>query len=122
MPKVFVIIENGKVVDRVLSDAPLESNWVESETADMGDMYVNGTFIPFDKKTDSNSISLETAFLRAKRDAALIASDWTQLPDAPVDRFIWAAYRQQLRDITSQQGFPWGVVWPEPPVQSIATD
>lgn len=53
--------------------------------------------------------------IRADRNARLAACDWTQLPDAPVDSTSWAAYRQALRDVTSQAGFPWNVVWPEPP-------
>jgi hypothetical protein len=28
---------------------------------------------------------------------------------------VWAAYRQELRDVTAQEGFPWDVVWPETP-------
>lgn len=36
--------------------------------------------------------------MRLARNARLAASDWTQLPDAPVDRAAWAAYRQALRD------------------------
>ena len=31
---------------------------------------------------------------------------------APVDKAAWAAYRQELRDITAQAGFPWNVQWP----------
>jgi hypothetical protein len=29
----------------------------------------------------------------------LISTDWTQLPDAPVDKAAWATYRQALRDL-----------------------
>lgn len=50
-----------------------------------------------------------------KRNKLLFASDWTQLSDAPVDQTAWAAYRQALRDITSQEGFPANVVWPTKP-------
>lgn len=50
---------------------------------------------------------------RAKRDALLRESDWTQLPDAPVDRAAWAAYRQALRDVPLQPGFPASVTWPK---------
>lgn len=39
----------------------------------------------------------------------------TQVADAPVDKAAWATYRQALRDITAQQGFPWNVTWPEQP-------
>jgi len=36
--------------------------------------------------------------MRIHRDRLLAESDWTQLPDAPVDRAAWAKYRQALRD------------------------
>ena len=36
--------------------------------------------------------------MRLHRDRLLKESDWTQLPDAPVDRQAWATYRQTLRD------------------------
>jgi len=39
--------------------------------------------------------------LRQRRNALLSASDWTILPDSPVqDKYVWQAYRQSLRDIT----------------------
>lgn len=55
------------------------------------------------------------AYVRAVRSAKLTASDWTQLPDSPVDGSAWLSYRQALRDIPAQAGFPWDVVWPEEP-------
>lgn len=55
------------------------------------------------------------AKVRADRDALLAASDWTQMPDAPVDRDAWAAYRQALRDVPQQAGFPHDVAWPVAP-------
>ena len=43
-------------------------------------------------------------------------SDWTQLKDIPDNiSSSWAIYRQQLRDITNQENFPWQVVWPIKP-------
>lgn len=53
--------------------------------------------------------------VRAERNARLTASDWTQVADAPVDKAAWAAYRQALRDITAQAGFPWDIEWPVAP-------
>lgn len=50
--------------------------------------------------------------VRAQRDSELMRSDWTQVADSPVDKAAWATYRQALRDIPSQPGFPWEVVWP----------
>jgi hypothetical protein len=53
--------------------------------------------------------------VRASRSDQLKDSDWTQVADAPVDKAAWATYRQELRDISTQAGFPWTVVWPEQP-------
>jgi hypothetical protein len=53
--------------------------------------------------------------VRAERDALLAACDWTQVADAPVDQAAWAVYRQALRDVTAQAGFPVDIVWPMKP-------
>ena len=53
--------------------------------------------------------------VRATRDAKLAECDWTQVADAPVDKTAWATYRQALRDITDQSGFPWTITWPDAP-------
>lgn len=53
--------------------------------------------------------------VRYNRDKMLAASDWTQIPDAPVDAAAWAEYRQALRDVPEQEGFPETVIWPEAP-------
>lgn len=52
--------------------------------------------------------------VRADRNYRLSVSDWTQLPDAPVSSSVWAAYRQALRDITTQSD-PFNIEWPLPP-------
>ncbi|CUH67961.1 hypothetical protein TG4357_03308 [Thalassovita gelatinovora] len=52
---------------------------------------------------------------RAGRDRLLAACDWTQLPDAQCDSSAWAAYRQALRDLTDQAGFPHQINWPAKP-------
>jgi hypothetical protein len=53
--------------------------------------------------------------IREQRNKLLAASDWTQVADAPVDKAAWATYRQELRDISEQPGFPATVVWPTQP-------
>ena len=56
----------------------------------------------------------EWGAVRGKRNFLLTRTDWTQLPDAPVDADAWVSYRQALRDITSQAD-PFNIVWPETP-------
>jgi len=53
--------------------------------------------------------------VRAERDRLLTASDWTQVADAPADATAWATYRQALRDVPQQEGFPENIKWPEKP-------
>lgn len=51
--------------------------------------------------------------VRAERDKRLAATDFYMLQDAPPAPVGVAEYRQALRDITEQEGFPEAVVWPE---------
>jgi len=53
--------------------------------------------------------------VRRERNKLMQESDWTQVSDSPVDKEAWATYRQALRDITAQAGFPTDVVWPTKP-------
>lgn len=53
--------------------------------------------------------------VRASRDRMLSESDWTQVLDAPVDQTAWAQYRQALRDLPAQSGFPHTITWPTKP-------
>lgn len=53
--------------------------------------------------------------VREQRNQKLKDSDWSQVADAPVDKAVWAAYRQVLRDVPAQTGFPWEVNWPVAP-------
>lgn len=61
------------------------------------------------------ALDTQAAQVRSERNSLLTASDWTQLADSTADKEAWAAYRQALRDITTQAGFPWTIDWPEAP-------
>lgn len=53
-----------------------------------------------------------------QRNELLYASDWTQIPNNPLTaekQQEWAVYRQELRDITIQAGYPFNIVWPVQP-------
>ena len=51
--------------------------------------------------------------VRAKRNDLLAQTDHMMAADYPIDHDRLMAYRQALRDIPAQQGFPYDVVWPE---------
>jgi hypothetical protein len=55
---------------------------------------------------------------RAKRDRLLAETDWIvtrAIERAEAVPEVWAAYRQALRDVPEQEGFPVTIVWPEAP-------
>jgi hypothetical protein len=57
----------------------------------------------------------QAASVRADRNARIAATDWRvikALEEGNGLDFAVAAYRQALRDVPSQPGFPWNVVWP----------
>ncbi len=61
--------------------------------------------------------------IRSQRNSLLSLSDWTQLADAPLtaeQKQEWAEYRQALRDVPEQAGFPENVVWPSTPETEAA--
>jgi hypothetical protein len=53
--------------------------------------------------------------IRQKRNRILSQSDYTQMPDWPGNKIVWATYRQALRDITTSFSDPNEVVWPKAP-------
>ena len=58
----------------------------------------------------------KAAEVRAERNAKLAATDWTQGADTPqATKDKYAPYRQALRDVPAQSGFPNIVVWPVQP-------
>jgi hypothetical protein len=57
----------------------------------------------------------QSAGVRNQRTQLLKDCDWTQIADSSADKTAWATYRQALRDIPAQAGFPWAIVWPETP-------
>lgn len=110
MAQKYAIIEADVVVNIAVSETALESNWIQSDVAEIGYTYVNGQFVP--PAPDTTELA---AAARAQRNALLADCDWTQLADAPVDAAVWATYRQALRDVPAQSGFPTEISWPIPP-------
>jgi len=56
---------------------------------------------------------------RARRDALITATDYLLMPDYPISAEQLAevrAYRQALRDVPLQAGFPQTIDWPTPPI------
>lgn len=61
------------------------------------------------QRTDNEGQSV-----RSQRDYLLQQTDWMALSDNTMEPY-WREYRQQLRDVTDQAGFPWSITWPTKP-------
>lgn len=83
--------------------------------ADNQQVIVVRSVVPWTQAEIDAEAAGQAAQVRQQRNAKLTASDWTQVADAPVNKAAWAAYRQSLRDISGQSGFPWTIDWPVAP-------
>ena len=61
----------------------------------------------------ADSVATSATQIRAQRDELLAASDSMALADRITAD--WATYRQALRDVPAQAGFPTSVTWPVEP-------
>lgn len=53
---------------------------------------------------------------RQQRNEKLKETDWTQAKDVSlINNDDYVVYRQDLRDVPAQAGFPWNIVWPVKP-------
>lgn len=102
------VVRNGVVKDA-------KGNWVTAwEVRDM-----------FSDDEESTKAEKEAAYqagldaeaakaVRAERDRKLAETDWMALSDVTMSAEM-ATYRQALRDITAQAGFPHSITWPVKP-------
>jgi len=75
-------------------------------------IYGNRWFIGYSKVGKPRAEA--EANVRRKRDQLLSETDWTALSDTTMSAEM-SAYRQALRDLTAQEGFPYNVTWPVKP-------
>jgi hypothetical protein len=104
-------IFSGSAEDAAVNQPCIEGGW-DSKAYRV----VDGVVTPKPaSETEELEIDRAWSALRNGRGNLLQGSDWTQVPDAPVDSAAWAVYRQQLRDLPANTTDPRNVVWPEPP-------
>lgn len=118
LPVVDGLYPEGQALENyILSFQPVvpqEEPKIDVRNAD----YITG-LVKEPTKLPSKVIEAKKAAIR-KRAMMLYESDWTQLPDAQAtldaeEKIRWLKYRQDLRDITRQPGWPLNIVWPKQP-------
>lgn len=104
---IYAEITDGVVSNTILSETKNEVSWVLCpKGVGIGHLYDGTNFSP------PNVIVTEEQ-VREERDALLAASDTMALADRITDE--WRTYRQALRDVPAQAGFPNSVTWPTEP-------
>ena len=83
-----------------LVDGAWQEQWIESDAT---------------SEQITQRTTLKANDVRTERNEKLAATDWTQLADQSSIAANWTAYRQSLRDVPSQSGFPFTVTWPSEP-------
>ena len=69
---------------------------------------------------EADSLAQLASTAREQRNHLLADSDWTQLVDySKLDKADWTVYRQALRDLTKQAGFPSVIIWPIAPGSAV---
>jgi hypothetical protein len=120
-------------LDQMDDDGLRELGWlpVRLEEGDVQEKFVGSVFAILPSEVVETKIwraytaeeqaeidTQKAAQVRRERNTKLTECDWTQLNDTPLDnaaKIQWTAYRQALRDVPSQAGFPHNVVWPTKP-------
>ena len=67
---------------------------------------------------DAGENNRKAAEVRAERSIKLAQTDWIVIKNLELNANIpgaWEVYRQALRDIPAQAGFPWTITWPDAP-------
>ena len=115
----YAIIENAKVVNIAVATPEFADSqgWVICPDGVGVGWSFDGSGEPLPPPPDTEG---EAARVRAQRNTLLVESDVMVLPDrwaamTPEQQQVWATYRQALRDISDQAGFPWTIDWPVQP-------
>ena len=114
-------LAGNQLVRVVVADAPQYDEATQiavrnNQPSLVGDTWTIGWIVQeLTQSEKDQKLAAKIASVRSQRNQNLKDSDWTQVDDAPVDKAAWATYRQALRDVPTQSGFPWDVTWPAQP-------
>jgi len=106
----------GSNPNQELVEAGEGQGLVEGHYDPEAQMVVEGVVVDIPETTiEQEELSRAWSELKYNRNRLLQNSDWSQVPDSPVDTAVWALYRQQLRDLPENTTDPRNAVWPEAP-------
>lgn len=87
-------------------------------TLENGEWVMTWQVTPASAEEIAQRFADKSAEVRADRNKRLADCDWMQLADSPLNadaKLAWQLYRETLRMVPEQAGFPWNVTWPPEP-------
>ena len=111
----FLTANNAKKVNAFKAHDRLTQKLVQCSA------YDDGEFVSIVQVAEMSAEEIQVAKdsamanIRGQRNQLLKECDWTQIADSTANKPAWATYRQALRDVTAQAGFPWIITWPDAP-------
>ena len=108
----ILVVAEPDHLDRVTAATAPETN-PRTDTLERSCSLIDGTWTEVWTKVQLDS-AVAAENIREQRNELLAETDWTQLSDSSVAS-TWTTYRQALRDVPSQEGFPYSVTWPTKP-------
>lgn len=117
------IKRTSEVSDPAYGELALEGNFSadthyvkKGEAIELPAKFANEPYFDYLLERWVDVVGVDPRTIVERRNRLLIESDWTQIPDVLLEnKADWIVYRQKLRDITLQLGYPTNVIWPEPP-------
>lgn len=109
-------LQGQNVIEGIANDSRqyIDNN----EIIDMPPKPEGAAYFDYEQKQWVLDYQKQDEIVKGIRNNLLYQSDWTQIPNNPLTvekQEQWEIYRQQLRDITDQSGYPFDIVWPTMP-------
>lgn len=120
-----ILDDNGICVNRIVAQEQDEAFLGDGQTyapnhdGQVGWTWDGSAWIEPDERNTLAQEDME-AVVRAQRNTLLLRSDWVVIAAYEKGDIIaqeWQDYRQALRDIPTQEGFPYSVTWPTEPAE-----
>lgn len=105
----------------VIQQKPPDYNPILENLIQLNPFFLNGTWfqkwsvVKLSEKECKKRLEEQAALIRQERNKRLMDCDWTQFPNSPANSEVWEIYRQELRNLTLQDGFPLNIKWPIEP-------
>jgi hypothetical protein len=107
-------VKNGQLIEYTPEQSAAKQQFMPNFM-----VWSNESFTWIDTRQQDDKTAAQIEAVTNTRNGLLDSTDWIVIratdQGVPIPE-DWRTYRQALRDIDKQPGYPWNVIWPTPPV------